>query len=65
MAEHFDALITFGKTLERQQDFRKFPIAVFILSTPDNTCQTMRQLIPALQTKFSQPLKVGITAIKL
>ncbi len=37
MAEHFDALITFDRNLEHQQNFQKFPITVFVLNAPDNT----------------------------
>lgn len=65
MAEHFDGLITFDRNLEHQQNFRKFPITVFVLNAPDNTYQSLRRLVPALRAKFSQPLTIGVTEVKL
>ncbi len=65
MAEHFDALITFDRNLEHQQNFRKFPITVFVLNAPDNTYQTLKRLTPTLKAKLRQPLNIGITEVKL
>ena len=31
LAENFDALITFDQDLEHQQNFQKYPLAVFVL----------------------------------
>ena len=64
MAEKFDALLTFDKNLEHQQNFQKFPIAVFALNAPDNTYQTLKTLIPKIKRKLSESLKVGVTEIK-
>jgi hypothetical protein len=33
----FDALLTFDKNLQYQQNFRKYTIAVFVLPAPSNT----------------------------
>jgi hypothetical protein len=32
LAENFDALLTFDKNLQHQQNFEKYPIAVFVYS---------------------------------
>ncbi len=65
IAEGFDALITFDRNLEHQQNFRKLPTTVFVLNASDNTYQTLRRLVPVLTAKLSQPLTVGVIEIKI
>jgi predicted nuclease of predicted toxin-antitoxin system len=56
--ENFDALLTFDKNLQHQQNFIRYNIAVLILSAPDNTYSTLLQLVP----KIKSILKTGIHA---
>jgi predicted nuclease of predicted toxin-antitoxin system len=42
--EGFDALLTFDKNLQHQQNFTKYPITVFILSAPINSYIEMSKL---------------------
>jgi len=65
MADHFDALITFDRNMEHQQNFRKSPVTVFVLNAHDNTYQTLKELIPQITAKLSEQLKAGVTEIRL
>ena len=56
----FDALITFDKNLQHQQNFRKYTIAVFVLSAFDNTYGRLTKLSPQIVTHLNNPpLPVG------
>jgi hypothetical protein len=47
MAENgFDALLTFDKNLQHQQNFQKYTIAVFVLSAVNNTYLVLTRLSP-------------------
>lgn len=37
VADDFDALLTFDKNLQYQQNFRKYTLTVFVLNAPANT----------------------------
>lgn len=65
IAGGFDLLITFDKNLQHQQNFEKFPMAVLALSASDNTYATMKALVPKIKRRLSEPLKIGVTGIKL
>ena len=57
---HFDALLTFDKNLQHQQNFQKYPIAVFILSAPNNTYTELTKLSAnILQYISSETFPVG------
>ncbi len=51
---NFSALINFDKYLQHQQNFKKYPVAVFVLSAKYNTYTTLSKLMPKLKQK---PLK--------
>jgi hypothetical protein len=59
----FDALLTFDKNLQHQQNFKKYTITVFVLSAPDNTYLTLQKLVPQILTNLSLPLPGGIVEI--
>jgi hypothetical protein len=40
----FDALLTFDKNLQHQQNFLKYPIAVFVMLALNNTYQQLKPL---------------------
>jgi hypothetical protein len=47
--ESFDALLTFDKNLQYQQNFLKYTIAVFVLIAPINTYNTFAGLVPLVK----------------
>jgi hypothetical protein len=61
----FDALLTFDKNLQHQQNFKKYTITVFILSAPDNTYLTLQTLVPQILTLLSNSLPVGSIEVSL
>jgi len=63
LAENFDVLITFDQNLEHQQNFRKYPITVFILIAENNTYQILRELVANIKIELKKSLKTG--AIKI
>lgn len=65
LSEKFDALITFDKNMQYQQNFMKFSIAVFVLDAEDNTYDVLKQLVPEIKNALSKELKPGINPIKL
>lgn len=42
----FDALLTFDKNLQYQQNFTKYTIAVIVLNASDNSYATLKDLVP-------------------
>lgn len=48
LREKFDALLTFDKNLQHQQNFTTYPILVIILNAQDNTYSTLQPLIPQI-----------------
>ena len=56
----FDALLTFDKNLQHQQNFQKYTIAVFVLSAFNNTYLELSQLSSIVQEHLNNgPLPVG------
>ncbi len=55
----FDALITFDKNLQYQQNFTKYTIPVIVLNAVDNTYASLKNLIPSIQRSISKGLLVG------
>jgi len=55
VANDFDALMTFDKNLQHQQNFSKYTITVFVLSAPINTYMELTKLSP----KVSSYLNAG------
>ena len=56
---NFDALITFDKNLQHQQNFKKYPIAVIILSARINRYSVLTKLTPKILDILNQHLVVG------
>ena len=65
MENKFDALLTFDKNLQYQQNFFKYTIAVLVLNTADNSYLTLKKLIPKIKQVLSEELKIGPIEIKL
>ena len=59
----FDALLTFDKNLQYQQNFSKYTIAVFVLNAPDNSYLTLKKLIPKIKAALKEKLRTGPTEI--
>lgn len=64
LAEEFDALFTFDKNLQHQQNFEKYPIAVIILNAADNTYITLKELIPQIREVLNKKLSTGPIEVK-
>jgi predicted nuclease of predicted toxin-antitoxin system len=64
LEEGFDALVTFDKNLQYQQNFGKYPIAVLVLNAEDNTYLSLKELVPQVKSLLDFPLPPGPTEIK-
>lgn len=60
----FDALLTFDKNLQYQQNFTKYSIAVIVLNASDNSYLTLKNLVPKINDLLVKELKSGPTEIK-
>ncbi|MBL7843570.1 MAG: DUF5615 family PIN-like protein [Cyclobacteriaceae bacterium] len=60
----FDALLTFDKNLQYQQNFTKYTIAVIVLNASDNSYLTLKNLVPKIKDLLIKELKSGPTEIK-
>jgi predicted nuclease of predicted toxin-antitoxin system len=60
----FDALLTFDKNLQYQQNFTKYTVAVIVLNAPENSYLTLKNLIPKIKDLLTMELKPGPTEIK-
>ena len=66
ISDNFDALLTFDKNLQHQQNFQKYTITVFVLAAKINSYEELTKLTPQIKNHFSQlPLPVGPVIIKL
>lgn len=63
MLEKFDALLTFDKNLQFQQNFKKYLLPVLVLNASDNTYLTLCKLSPKINTILENDLKDGPTEI--
>ncbi|RYZ49422.1 MAG: hypothetical protein EOP49_16305 [Sphingobacteriales bacterium] len=50
----FDALLTFDKNLQHQQNFQKYTIAVFVLSGINNTYAELTRLSPLIHEHLTR-----------
>jgi len=65
ITEGFDALLTFDKNLQYQQNFSRYTITVIILSASINTYQSLSSLTPQVQQLLNAaPLPIGPIVIK-
>ena len=60
----FDALITFDKNLQYQQNFTKYTITVIVLNAKDNSYLTLKNLAPKIKDLLTKELKPGPTEVK-
>lgn len=65
LADEFNALLTFDKNVQHQQNFKKYTITVFVLSAPDNTYVTLQQLVPQIKEMLTRELPADPVEIKL
>lgn len=63
IADNFDALLTFDKNLQFQQNFKKYSLPVLVLNTTDNSYMTLSKLIPKIKVILEMKLPVGSTEI--
>jgi len=49
LENNFHALLTFDKNLQHQQNFKKYTVAVFVLSAINNTYIELAKLSPKVQ----------------
>ena len=64
LQERFEVLLTFDRNLQYQQNFEKYPIAVFVLNMEDNVYLTLKPLITIIRIHLNSELKPGPTQIK-
>ncbi len=55
----FDALLTFDKNLQFQQNFAKYSISVLVLNTPDNSYMTLKNMVQKIEEVLRTELKNG------
>lgn len=61
----FNALLTFDKNLQYQQNFTKYTIAVFVLVAPINTYAELSILVPLVKQQLTiEPLPPGPIIIR-
>jgi len=66
LENNFDALLTFDKNLQHQQNFQKYTITVFVMSAKMNTYEELRKLTPLVETYLNKDsLPVGAIVIKI
>jgi predicted nuclease of predicted toxin-antitoxin system len=58
LANNFDALMTFDKNLQYQQNFNKYSIAVLVLNAKDNSYITLT-FVPGIKAALKKELKPG------
>ena len=64
LEENFDALFTFDRNLQYQQNFKKYPIAVIVLNAEDNAYVTLKELVTQIKDILNINLPIGPTEIK-
>lgn len=64
LKNNFNALITYDKNLQHQQNFKKYPITVFVLSARINKYTELTKLSPEILQFLSRPLNAGPIEIK-
>jgi predicted nuclease of predicted toxin-antitoxin system len=55
IANSFDALLTFDKNLQHQQNFLKYTITVFVLSAQINSYEELTKLTPKVKSHLNNP----------
>ena len=63
---NFDALLTFDKNLQHQQNFKKYILTVFVLSAHINSYEELTKLTPMIKEYLDEKqLPVGAVVIQL
>jgi hypothetical protein len=62
---NFDALLTFDKNLQYQQNFSKYTISVVVLNAPDNSYLTLKGLVGKIHDVLKTGLQPGPIEVKL
>ncbi len=65
LANKFDALLTFDKNLQHQQNFIKYPVSVFVMVALNNTYQQLRPLTFVINKFLESGLMPGPTIISI
>lgn len=63
--DKFDALITFDKNLQHQQNFKNYTLTVLVLVAPDNSYLTLKELAPRILSIIESGLPSGPIEIRL
>jgi hypothetical protein len=64
LSENFDALLTFDKNLQYQQNFIKSTITVFVMSAPINSYEVLTLLSPQIKEILaSEKMSLGTVGI--
>jgi hypothetical protein len=61
----FDALLTFDKNLQYQQNFSKYSIAVLVIYASDNSYLTIKEMVTPIKALLSAELKPGPVEVRL
>jgi predicted nuclease of predicted toxin-antitoxin system len=64
VTDQFNALLTFDKNLQYQQNFNKYSLPVLVLNAEDNSYLTLVKLIPQIKEILSKELTSGPIEIK-
>ena len=64
LADGFDIFITADKNLQHQQNFKKYPIPVLVLSAYRITYESLKPLVPKLKEVLEGDLPNGPTIIQ-
>lgn len=65
VSEAFDALLTFDKNLQHQQNFQKYTITVFVLSAALNSYDELTRLTPKVKEYLEKkPMPARVVVIK-
>ncbi|WP_316766776.1 DUF5615 family PIN-like protein [Pedobacter frigiditerrae] len=59
----FNALITFDKNLQFQQNFAKYTLPIIVLNAKDNTYLTLKEFVPEILIALKGNLKAGSNII--
>jgi hypothetical protein len=60
----FDALLTFDKNLQYQQNFEKYTISVIVLNASDNSYATLKNHVDKIKSALTSELKAGPIEVK-
>jgi hypothetical protein len=61
MEAKLDALLTFDKKLQHQQNFKRYPIPVLVLHGLDNRYESIVAMVPGIENLLLRGLKPGPT----